>query len=83
MVANQIVNKQREERDKTHGSLSDSMERAAKIASVLLDKPISTEDFFKCMLALKMSRLHASNNFDTLVDICGYTEGFNNFLKTR
>lgn len=82
LEANKIVNKRAEDRDRTHGGFADSMERMAKIASVLIGKEITTEDAFKCMLALKLSRLHAHNNFDTMVDICGYTEGLNNYLNS-
>jgi hypothetical protein len=82
--ANEIVNVRAGDRDKTHGGFNDSMERMAKIATVLIGKDITTEDAFKLMLALKLSRLHAHSNFDTLVDIIGYTEGLNNYInKTK
>lgn len=83
LKANEIVNKRASDRDETHGGFTDSMERMAKIASVLIGKELTTEDAFKCMLALKLSRLHAHNNFDTMVDICGYTEGLNNYINSK
>lgn len=73
----------RESRDKTHGGFIQSMERMAKIGSVLIGKELSTNDAYKLMLALKLSRLSANNNFDTLTDICGYAEGLYDYENQK
>lgn len=57
------------------------MEKAAIIASELTDKKITTEDMFKCLMALKLSRLSNSAKFDSFVDLIGYTEGWWNYLQ--
>ncbi len=82
--ANKIVNERAEEKARQYGEFSDSMAKAARIASEMCGKDITTEDFFKCMIALKASRMAYSTKPDTLLDLCAYTGGLNNYLnKTK
>lgn len=68
------------DRTEDYGSFNDSMAKAARVASELCNKEITTEDFFKCMIALKMSRLAYSTKEDTFVDAAGYLTGLKDFV---
>ena len=57
------------------------MQKAAVIASELCNKEITTEDFYKCMIALKMSRMAYSLKEDTLIDAVGYISALDEFSK--
>lgn len=79
--ANEIVNLRSEEKSRQYGDFSLSMSKAARIASELCDKEITTEDFFKCMIALKMSRMAYNLKEDTLLDAVAYLGALNNFTN--
>jgi len=79
--ADQIINNRSEEKEREYGDFNESMERAARISSDLCKKEITPEDMFKCMLGLKLSRLANSPKEDTLLDICGYAAGLNNYIN--
>jgi len=80
--ANQIVNERSEEKEREYGPFCLSMKKAALIASELCNKEITTEDFYKCMIALKLSRLAYNTKEDTLLDAVAYIGALNNF-KTK
>lgn len=80
-LADKIVNQRSEERDREYGGFSQSMIKTAKIASELCNKEITTEDAFKVLFALKMSRLSHSLKLDSFVDAIGYLEGLWNFKQ--
>lgn len=77
--ANEIVNERSQEKERLYGPFDDSMKKAALIASELTNKEITTEDFFKCMIALKMSRLSFNLKEDTLLDLVAYVGALNNY----
>lgn len=77
--ANEIVNLRNEEKERQYGPFKKSMEDSAKIASILCSKEITTEDFYKCMIALKMSRMSVNLKEDTLLDSVAYIAALNNF----
>jgi len=79
--ANEIVNNRSEEKERQYGAFSESMGKAARVASELCNKEITTEDFYKCMLALKISRMAYNLKEDTLLDAVAYIAGLNNFNK--
>ena len=81
--ANDIVFNRNEEKDRKYGPFSDSIARAARVATEICNKEITTEDFFKCMIALKISRLAYNHKHDTMLDILGYTAGLDTYLKER
>lgn len=81
--ADKIVNKRAEERDRDYGGFSASMMKTAVIASELCNKQITTEDCFKVLMALKLSRLSNSNKLDSFTDLIGYTEGWWNFIQEK
>lgn len=75
--ADKIVNQSRETRDKEYGGFTASMKRTAAIASELCNKEITTDDAFKMLMALKLSRLsYSPDHFDSYTDLMGYAEGW-------
>lgn len=81
--ANKIVNLRKEEKERQYGPFSPSMEKAARIASELCNKEITTEDFYKCMIALKMSRMAYNLKPDTLLDAVAYIGALNNYKNDK
>ncbi len=77
--ANKIVNLRSEEKAREYGPFNKSMEKAAIIASELCNKEITAEDFYKCMIALKISRMSYNLKEDTLLDAVGYIAALNNY----
>lgn len=68
-----VVYNRTTEKTKDYGPFDESMAGAARIASELTGKDITTEDFYKCMMALKLSRLKYSMKEDTFLDLLAYT----------
>ena len=81
--ANEIVNLRKEEKERQYGPFDDSIKKAAKIASELCNKEISSDDFFKCLIALKLSRLSYNYKEDTFIDCVAYLAAFNNYLNKK
>ena len=79
--ADEIINHRAEEKEREYGPLNESIAKAARMASEMCNKEITTEDFFKCMVALKLSRLAYSNKEDTLLDAAAYIGGLDNYYK--
>jgi hypothetical protein len=68
-----VVYNRNTEKTKDYGPFDESMASAARIASELTGKDITTNDFYKCMMALKLSRLKYSMKDDTILDLLAYT----------
>mgnify|MGYP003631577831 CR=1 FL=1 len=81
LKANEIVNERAEEKTREYGPFDESMTKAAVIASELCNKHISTEDFYKCLIALKMSRMAYNLKEDTLLDAVAYIGALDNYNK--
>jgi len=81
LKANEIVNERAEEKTREYGPFDESMTKAAIIASELCNKHISTEDFYKCLIALKMSRMAYNLKEDTLLDAIAYIGALDNYNK--
>ncbi len=81
LKANEIVNERAEEKTREYGPFDESMTKAAIIASELCNKHISTEDFYKCLIALKMSRMAYNLKEDTLLDAVAYIGALDNYNK--
>lgn len=77
--ANEIINERAEEKRRQYGPFDKSMEKAAIVASELCNKDITTEDFYKCMIALKISRMAYNLKEDTLLDAVAYIAALNNY----
>ncbi len=71
--AAEIVYNRSSEKAVEYGPFQESMASAAIIASELTGKNITTEDFYKCMMALKLARLKYSRKKDTVLDFIAYT----------
>jgi hypothetical protein len=68
--ASQLISK---ERAKIYGDAQLNHERIAKFWSIILERKITVEEVYHCMIAVKMSRLiQTPNHLDSLVDIMGY-----------
>lgn len=83
LKAHKIVNERAEEKEREYGPFDESMGKAARIASELTNKDITTEDFYKCMLALKISRLAYNLKEDTILDAIAYTGALDNYNKNK
>jgi hypothetical protein len=59
------------------------MGKAAEVASLLCNKKITTEDFYKCMIALKISRLSYNSKHDTILDAIGYLAALDKFKNNE
>lgn len=81
--ANDIIFKRDEEKDRQYGPFSDSIAKAARVATEMCNKEITTEDFFKCMIALKISRMAYNHKHDTMLDAIGYVAGLDDYLKNK
>ena len=77
--ADDIINNRSEEKEREYGPFDESMRKAALFASELCNKEITTEDFYKCMIALKISRMAYNLKEDTLLDAVGYIAALNNY----
>jgi hypothetical protein len=81
--ANEIIFERSEEKERQYGPIDEQHEKADSIASILCNKEITTEDFYKCMIALKLSRMAYSDKEDTMLDLVAYTAAYNNFVNDR
>jgi hypothetical protein len=71
--AAEVVYNRNTEKTQEYGPFDESMASAALIASELTGKQITTIDFYKCMMALKLARLKYSMKDDTILDLLAYT----------
>ena len=81
--ANEITNKRSEEKERMYGPFEESMNKAAKIATLMTSKTITTEDMYKCMVALKLSRESYSHKEDNLLDAVSYLGSMNNYINNK
>lgn len=70
------------QRGNEYGSYHKSFDRVAKIASVILGKPINEYDICIIMAAIKLSRI-ANNKYkqDSWIDLIAYIAFASDFLK--
>ena len=60
-------------RAKEYGDAHENHARIAQMWSVLLDKPVTVQQVYQCMVAVKLARLVVTpDHEDSWVDICGY-----------
>lgn len=77
--AQEIIFDRKEEKERQYGNIDDSIRKAAFVASELCNKEITAEDFYKCMIALKVSRMAYNTKKDTMLDCVGYIAALDNF----
>ncbi len=81
--ANQIINERSEEKERMYGPFQEGMSKAAEIATLMTSKAITTEDMYKCMVALKLSRESYSHKEDNLLDAVAYLASLNNYKNNK
>ena len=79
--ASDVVYNRTTEKTIEYGPFDESMNSAAIIASELTGKNITKEDFYKCMMALKLARLKYSMKDDTFLDLLAYTGALHKSLE--
>jgi hypothetical protein len=77
--ANQIINERSEEKERQYGPFIECNARAAKIASVLCSKEITTLDIYHFQIALKLARESHAHKEDNLLDLVAYIGALNNY----
>ena len=77
--ANEIIFKRSEEKQRQYGPIDESIAKAARVATELCGKKITTADFYKCLIALKISRMAYNVKYDTMLDCIGYIAAYENF----
>ena len=59
-------------RAKEYGDAHENHARIAQMWSVLLDNPVTIQQVYQCMVAVKLARLVVTpNHEDSWIDICG------------
>lgn len=81
--AHSIVFERNEEKERMYGPFEDGMEQAARIASELSRKEITTFDMYNCMIALKLSRASWNYKEDNYLDAVAYMASLNEYLKQK
>lgn len=77
--AQKIIFDRKEEKERQYGPIDESIAKAARVASDLTNKDITTEDFYKCLIALKISRMAYNTKKDTMLDCVGYIAALDSF----
>lgn len=81
--AHQIIFEKAEEKERQYGPINESLGKAAKVATELCNKEITTEDMYKCLIALKISRMAYNSKRDTYVDAAAYLSALYNYLANE
>jgi hypothetical protein len=76
-IANEIVFTRSEEKERMYGPFEEGMAKAARIASEMSMKEITTQDMYNCMIALKLSRQAYNHKEDNLLDAIAYMASLN------
>ena len=83
LQANDIVFERNEEKERMYGPFIEGMSEAARIASLMSRKEITTTDMFNCMIALKLSRQSYNHKEDNLLDLVAYTAALNEYENSK
>jgi hypothetical protein len=83
LQANDIVFERNEEKERMYGPFIEGMSEAARIASLMSRKEITTTDMFNCMIALKLSRQSYNHKTDNLLDLVAYTAALNEYENSK
>ena len=81
--ARQIVYDRSEEKERMYGPFEQSIELAAKFASLLSKKEITPEDMYHCMIGMKLSRQANSHKEDNLLDCVAYMASLNDYQNKK
>lgn len=80
--AHQIVHERSEESTRNYGPFGESMERAAAMAS-LMGAPITAEQGWNFMIALKLTRESYAHKEDSLLDAVAYISALNTYKNDK
>ena len=83
LKANEIVFERNEEKERQYGPFQEGMTEAARIASLMSRKEITTTDMFNCMIALKLSRQSYNHKEDNLLDAVAYMAALNEYENSK
>ena len=81
--ANEIVNLRAEEKERSYGDFELSMAKTAKIASLMSNKNITTEDAYNVLISLKLARESHFHKEDNLLDAVAYLGSLNNYKEKK
>lgn len=82
--ANGIVYRKEEERDRQYGPFFECMKRATRIYNAMQGPDghrITTVDFYKAMVAMKLAREAYHHKEDNLLDAVAYMASWNDFVN--
>jgi len=82
-IANDIINKRSEEKERQYGPISEGMERCATIFNGMTGLNLTAEHMFKAMIALKLSRESYAHKQDNLLDCAAYIGALNNYYNEK
>lgn len=77
--ANEIINLRSEEKARQYGPFIECNAKAARIATELCGKEITTQDIYYFQIALKLAREAYAHKEDNLLDAVAYIGALNNF----
>ena len=77
--AQEIINERSEEKTRQYGPFIECNARAARIATELCRKEITTQDIYWFQIALKLAREAYSHKEDNLLDAAAYIGALNNY----
>lgn len=77
--ANEIINLRSEEKARQYGPFIECNAKAARIATELCGKKITTLDIYNFQIALKLARESFAHKEDNLLDAAAYIGALNNF----
>lgn len=82
-AADNIVNKRGEEKERQYGPFSESVNRAAELATLMSrsKKEFTGEDVLIVLSALKLSRNYYGYKEDNLLDCVAYLGALNNYIQ--
>lgn len=70
--AHSILHLRSEEKDREYGTFSESVERTAKIATLMGSKEITTDDVYNVLIAMKLARESHAHKEDNILDAVVY-----------
>lgn len=82
-MADEIVNRRSEEKERQYGPFSEGMKRAAQIFNGMTGLSLDAEHMYKAMISLKLSRESYTHKQDNLLDAVAYIQALENYLNER
>lgn len=80
-VADGIVNRRSQEKNRKYGEFVESMRRTAAIATLVGGREITPKDAYMVLVGLKLSRESFNHREDNLLDAVAYLGSYNNMIN--